>query len=344
MEKTVQKYKCPLCRSLLTKNKYYDIIGVWEERQKLEKSLKEEIRIQKLEKKRALQEKKDLKKKMDKEIKTREKSAFEKGQKKEKNRADKLSKLIQGKTAKMQEMSKKIKELEEQLKKGTTPQIEGLNLEEELIRQLKKEFPKDKIEHPGKAGDILHHIVLQRKQIGTILYECKKTARFSNTFIDQTKKAVAKRKATYGVLVTTAFRKNTAGFWVEKDILIVHPYGAVYVAKVLRGSLIEMYSLKISGDEKKRRSKELMNYIKSDNFKNNVSDSIYRTKTLYEMLKKEVTTHKNVWISRYKHYEAILANVHRLNIVTTNILRGLSTKQAIKQVKLEVLPPPEEWS
>lgn len=40
--------------------------------------------------------------------------------------------MIQGKTEEIQNLNKKVKELQEQLKKGTTPQIEGLNLEERL--------------------------------------------------------------------------------------------------------------------------------------------------------------------------------------------------------------------
>lgn len=60
---------------------------------------------------------------------------------------------------------------------------------------------------------------------------------------------MALRQATYGVLVTAAFKKDTAGFWVEKEILVVHPYGAIYIAKVLRKSIIEIYSLKISRSE-----------------------------------------------------------------------------------------------
>ncbi len=43
-----------------------------------------------------------------------------------------------------------------QLEKGTKPQTEGLEFEENLYKRLKKEFPKDKVEHKGKGGDILH--------------------------------------------------------------------------------------------------------------------------------------------------------------------------------------------
>ena len=139
MKRKAKKFNCPLCGSLLTQIRYYEIIGIWKEREKLEKSLNNERRNLKEERKILLQDQKTLKKKMQKEMRAKEKTAFERGKNKEKSRAVKLSKMIQNKTQKIREMNKKMKELEEQLKKGTTPQIEGLNLEDELVKQLRKD-------------------------------------------------------------------------------------------------------------------------------------------------------------------------------------------------------------
>ncbi|MFH1703729.1 MAG: DUF2130 domain-containing protein [Nitrospirota bacterium] len=340
MKAISKKFRCPLCGSFLTQTRYYEIIGVWEERARLEKTLKEQLQNLQREKQKLLLEKKTIKAQMEKEMRKAVKEALEKGKKEEKARADKLSKMIQGKTQEIQNLNKKIKELQEQLKRGTTPQVEGLNLEEELAKELKREFPEDKIEHHGKTGDIIQHVTFKNKQVGMILYECKKTTKFNNAFIDQAKKAMAIRQATYGVLVTTAFKKDTAGFWVEKDILIVHPYGAIYIAKVLRRSIIEIHSLKISRMEMEKRSKELMEYIKGEDFKNSVEDSIYRTKSLYEMLKKEIKSHQGVWHDRYIHYRTIHDNVNRLELVTSTILKGLAVKEALTHLKLRQLPPP----
>jgi len=342
MKATLKKFRCPLCGSLLTQTRYYEIIGVWEERQKLEKNLREQLQNLRNERQKLLREKKEMKVQMEKQMKKAVKEALEKGKVKEKARADRLSKMIQAKTQDIQNLNKKIKELQEQLKKGTTPQVEGLNLEEELVKELKKEFPEDKIENPGKIGDIIHRVNFNNKHVGVILYECKKTAKFNPAFIDQTKRAMAPRQATYGVLVTTASKKDTAGFWVEKDILIVHPYGAIYIAKLLRKSIIEIYSSKISRLEMEKRSKELMEYIKSEDFKNSVEDSIYRTKALYEMLTKEIETHKRIWHGRYIHYNTIHNNISRLELVTSNILKGVPPREAITHLKLKQLPPPEE--
>jgi hypothetical protein len=320
---------------LLSQARYYEIIGVWEERSRLEKSLKDELQNLKNEKTKWLSEKKELKKLQKRAIQ----EAVRKGINKEKGRADKLSRMIQSKTQDIQNLNKKVKELQDQLKRGTTPQIEGLNLEAELVKELQREFPQDSVEHHGKSGDILHRVLLNKKQVGSILYECKKTSKFSNAYVEQTKKALADRQASYGVLVTTAFKKDTAGFYVQNDILVVHPYGAIYIARVLRSSIIDLHSQKLKAPEMDKRTKQLMGYIKSDDFKNSVGDSIHRTRSLYQMLEKEMKGHKSVWENRFTHYQKIHDNLGRMETITGSILKGIPTKEALESLKQKQLPP-----
>ena len=205
----------------------------------------------------------------------------------------------------IEEKSKMIKDLKEQLKKGSTPQLEGINLEHELVKELQNKFPHDRIEHHGQTGDILHYVVCEGKEIALIVYECKKTATFKKDYIVQIKNDVIKRNANYGVLVTLAHDKKQSQFWVEKDILIVHPYGAPYIAEVLRKSLIQLYSLKLSDKELSERAKKLLEYIKSNKFRNSVKDNIIRAKELYDLLKLEVEYHKTCWEKRHEHYTSI---------------------------------------
>ena len=341
MRKAFRRFRCPLCGSSLGQERYFQIIGVWEERKSLEKTLREERNTLRQEKRKLSFEKKSLKAEMEKRLKQETKIALEKGRAKEKARSEKLSKMIQRKTQDIQLANKKIKELEEQLKKGTTPQIEGLNLEQELQKQLKKEFPEDKIQRYGKVADVIQCVIFKGKQIGVILYECKRTTRFSSSFVDQTKKAMVQRRASYGVLVTTASKKGTAGFWVDKDIIVVHPFGAMYVAQILRVSIIELHTAQVSRAEVQKRAHELMEYIKGDEFKNSVEDCIYRTRSLCHMLDREVTSHKRIWLDRFDHYKAIHSNVTHMQLATSNIVKGLPKQRALARRKLEQLPPPK---
>jgi len=409
------KFKCPLCNSALTESRYYEIVGVWEEKKKFEKELKQKIESVKKEQEKLIKEKEEIKKKFEiekktaiekaiqnaklteqknaqkelialkkanleavmkqkkeflelrkkdleagkikekeflalkkekediikqkkQEIKEAEKKALEQGKLKEKKRADMLSSMLQKKMGDIEEKSKIIKELKEQLKKGSTPQLEGIELEVELVKELKNKFPSDKIEHHGKGGDIHHYVVCEGKEIAMIVYECKKTQKFNKNYITQIKNDVIKNNANYGVLVTVACDKKQSQFWVEKDILIVHPFGAPYIAEVLRKSLIQLYSLKLSDKELGERAKKLLEYIKSNKFRNSVKDNIIRAKELYDLLNKEVEYHKTIWEKRHEHYNAIAQQSKKIEEDSKQIVGEDLGEELLEPTILELKP------
>jgi hypothetical protein len=301
---TPKRYSCPLCRSILSRERFLRVVGVWEERKKELDKLKKE------------------RQQLKKEYKLKLEEAVSQGVAKEKRRADRLLVMKKKDEDKIDSLNIKIKKLREQLKRGTTPQIEGLNLEKELVKELKNSFPLDEIVHYGRTGDVLQNIKYKNKIIGTILYECKKTDRFLKSHLTQIKKATAKRKASHGVLVTTAKKKGKEGFWVEKNVLVVHPFAAIYIAEVLRDSMIELTSTRISKVERGRRERILMRYIKGDHFRNSVADCIYRSKYLYDLLKKEARSHFIIWKERGEHYFEIHKNVSLLQLNMRRIIRG----------------------
>jgi hypothetical protein len=332
---TNKRFTCPLCKSALTREKYLEIVGVWEERKRLETSLKREMQTIRDERARLREDRIRMKREM--KLATREAAA--KATEKERKRADRLAAMIQGKTQQIQFLTRKVKELQEQLKRGTTPQVEGFNFERELVKDLKKEFPHDIVEHHGKSGDILLCVYHKGKQIGCILFECKLTSNFSGSYIFQTKKAVGERKASFGILVTLASKKGTAGFWTDSDVIVVHPFGAVHIAGVLRQSILDSHSARVSTQEANRRANALMEYINGDEFKNLVGDTIVRTLELYGMLKKEVNSHKKSWKRRFDHYRQIHANSSGIKTRTSGLLHGVSDGRELK-LEPKLLPLP----
>jgi len=311
------------------------------EEQKLDILKKAQEEAKKLSKKEIF----ELELKQKRELAKAQKEFLEKGKDHEKNRTKRLSEMLQGKMEKLEGANKKIlesdkiiKELKEQLKKGTTPQIEGLNLEEELVKELKQKFPEDEIIRKGHGGDVYHYVKYNNKRIGFIVYECKKTQVFQKSFVHQIKNDVVNCNATYGVLVTVAAEKDKVGFWVQDDILIVHPYGAVYIAEMLRKWIITLYSLNLNKRELGECARKLLEYIKSDKFKNCVEDSIDRTRQLNDLLSKEVITHKNLWEKRHEHYNQIYQNSRAIEKDSAIILRN---EEGFVE-KIEVKREPEE--
>jgi len=247
----------------------------------------------------------ELLKKHKQEVILAKKQALDEGMEKQKKKFETTNKMLEQKVKELGLKDERIKELQKQLKEGKTPQDAGHDFENELVKELQNKFPQDRIEHHGKGGDIHHYIICEKKEIALIVYECKKTEKFSKDYITQIKNDVIKNEATYGILVTFACDNKHPHFWVENDILIIHPYGAPYLAEVLRKSLIQLYSIKLSDRELDERAKKLLGYIKSNKFRNSIKDNIIRTKELNELLEREMKFHTILWGKRQNHYSVI---------------------------------------
>jgi len=303
------------------------------EKQKADILKKAQEDANKLAKKDLEKQKLILERKLKADLIKAKKESLAEGKKHEKKRTDKLLEMSEKKTKQIDGLNKIVKELREQVKKGTTPQIEGLNLEAELVKELKSKFPEDRIERHGHGGDIFHYVTYDKKEIGFILYECKKTQKFQKSYVKQIKNDVAKQNATYGVLVTDAPEKDKAGFWVDNGILIVHPYGTIYISEVLRKWIIDLYSLELDKKELSECAKKLLDYIKSDKFKNCVQDNIHRTRELNEMLEREAKAHINIWKRRKDHYSKISENSKNVERDSSTILRN--EKEGLDEIEEE---------
>jgi hypothetical protein len=282
-------------------------------------------------------------KKLEQSLRKEAKLAVERGKASERRRAERLSDMVQSKSRKIQTLVKTVEDLRNQLRKGTTPQIEGLNLEEELSTELRDRFRGDKVQRFGKKGDILQTIMYKQKVVGSILYECKRTERFSRKYVAQTKRAMVGQSATYGVLVTTSFPKDSAGFTVSEDVFVIHPFGACDLAEFLRKGLIELQSLKITGDQMNQRGGALIEYATAEDFRNAIQDSIHSTHALRDLLATEVRAHFLSWRKRLDHYRGINRNVILVSENARRIIRGEPVIKRIDETQilapLKELPP-----
>ena len=211
----MKSYRCPVCKKSLTKLQYESALGVLTARQKHSDHEKEELRKQ-----------------LD-EARIAKGRAKQDGIRFERARSQRL---MAGRTKQI----KKLQERITQLQKGTTPQTDGLEFEHKLVARLQREFPKDKIEHKGQGGDILHTVKFSGQSVGVIIYECKRCPRISSSHVQQAYLAKQTRRAHFAVLITTGQRRGFSGLCLDRDVLIVSPLGTIPLASLLRDHLIEM--------------------------------------------------------------------------------------------------------
>lgn len=275
----------------------------------------------------------------------REKTSFDKKQRLQKDRNEKLLKQYKSFQAKTEKQSasaqKKIASLEEQVQKGQTPQMLGLLEEKVFLAELRKAFPNDQYEHTGKGGDIVHNVYDRSHQVGCIVYELKKVSRFSNSHVSQTREAKSLRHADYGILVTNAKRpKAASSFLVERGVIVIHPAAAIVLIGILRSNLIEIAKLRLSRQERDNTIKAVMDYIQGPQFSNSISDIVQDTIDLYDHLKKEVVDHTRNWQRRLDKYRTINNNARRIDqrviklLVSSTERKQIPASGAIQAIEL----------
>ena len=330
-----KQYLCPLCASVLTREKWITITGQWEENRKLIEANKKELEKAKKEKieyqKRAEIEKRKAAKEAARQAEVK---GIAKGINKEKSERVRMTKMWD-KTRKERDLAnKKVAELEKQVKEGKTPQKSGFDYEKEVQKLLSDNFPEDKIESTGKMGDVLQQVILNKEIAGKILYECKKTDKYNNEFIKEILRHQENSRSDYAVIVTHAQKKDKSKFFLDGKVIVIDPIGLLDLAVFLRISLIEMHNMKLTREETKQKGIEILRYMQQGDFRNYMVGNIEQTRKAYDLLIKEINDHKKNWGERIKIYYTIHQNTQSVRRSIGEILTG----RKIGETELESFP------
>jgi hypothetical protein len=255
---------------------------------------------------------------------------------KTKNKMNQLEKSLELSADRYEKASDEIKQLKEQIKKGITPQIEGLLEEHNLLKKLSALFGNDKFEHPGKGGDIIQIVRERNVEIGRIVYECKRVKHFDKKHVDQARAARRFRNADFAVLVTNAFPSKQQFYFVEKTVLVISPLSLEPVTHTLRESLVRMALLKITNKAKEEAVQRVYDYLSGSEYNSKVNDIAGQLSELGKDLKSEISTHKRVWLKRYGAYRALFADVGAIDYR----LKELANRRF--EQKARMLPAPKK--
>lgn len=314
-----QEFTCPLCGSILARDKWVRITGQWSE---FEKERNENKKLLEKSKKDKEELEKKFKQDLLKTSKLAEEAGVAKGVKKEKGERERMSKMLQNQAKAILTSNKKIQELEKQLKEGKTPQTAGFDYEKEVFRMLSEKFPSDAIKRTGKEGDVIQSVVDGDSEIGLILYECKKTETFTNSFIVEIKRHQETARADFAVIVTHALKNGKSKFFIEDNVLVIDPLGLLDLALLLRSSVVDMNKLKLTKEDVKAKGIQIMQYMQSGDFRNNMVDTIEKSRKAYGLLMNEVKDHQKAWSERIKIYASIHDNVQSVRKSIGEIVTG----------------------
>jgi len=360
----MKTYKCPVCGTQLTSTEYEKALGLWKEKQQhihhleqerkklleqkrlyekkineAKKLLAEERKRLRAESQKMLNEQKskliesfnrkmnlEIKKRVEDEVKVQKKQLEKQiiELRKTQNKMKQLQESLRSYAEKNQKANEEIKRLKTQLEKGITPQIEGLLEEKNLLEKLQQLYPTDKFFHTGKGGDIIQIVIKQKREIGRIIYECKKVKNFDKKFIEQAKTARKKREADFAVLVTNTFPGKKQYYFVEKTVFVISPVSLEPITYILRESLLRIEALKLSNQAKEKAVQMIYDYLSGSEYNNKMNEVAQELIDLGKELKKEMLTHKSVWLKRYNAYKNIFYDMQSIDnqlklLLTTNL-------------------------
>jgi len=322
----MKTYRCPVCKKPLSKREYEQALGILGEREKHLHHEREMLQ------KRFQRERGSLLRAI-RLARAEAKKARREGAEAERSR---VNRLLAGKS----EEIRRLKERVEQLKRGSTPQTEGLELETTLAARLRREFPEDEIRHEGRSGDVLHVVTVNRRPAGRIIYECKRTPNIPSQHISQALQAKRSRDADYAVLVTTGRRRGFNGFEQIKGVIVVAPAAVLPVSSLLRSTLIEIARAKITKAKRAAVAQRLLDFVTSAQFRNPIEEVVHLVDDLRRMVIGEFKEHRRTWKRRWEHYEKIRWDTSQIQKNLQLVLQGREPAPAIVHPKLNPLQLP----
>lgn len=290
---------CPLCGSVLTAATFRRVM---QQHRGVERQLTK-LRMAEEKAKTQLEEAKSRTKRLAERAKAKATRQLEHERRRS---ADRVRKY-QANTVKLRN---EIQDLERRLKMGETAQSEGLLEERALLAFLKTHFPRDRYEHVGRGGDILQYIRTDSGiDIGRIIFEVKRVQQWSSSHVKQCADARIRRDAEIAVLVTNRFPAKRQHYFVDRGVLIISPLALLPVVHIAREGLLRVYSLRLSGDKKKRAVEAVYAYLAGGEYTDHIQRVAQHLSDLEILFQKEVASHKKTWDDRLRHYRGITTGV-----------------------------------
>ena len=165
-----------------------------------------------------------------------------------------------------------------------------------------------------------------------IIYECKDTLQWSNSFVAQIKAQAKLHGTPYAVLVSRCFPRNQKTLAIIDDIVVVDPGRVVALAGVMRRMVIESYRASAISGSQVEKTAELFRYISSTEFCQAFETLTESVDTLDDLLTRERTSHQKLWTERGRLYTNISDTVVQIDARFKCILESKSKSATVHRI------------
>lgn len=196
-----------------------------------------------------------------------------------------------------QKLTTTVGELTRALEKKTNEEL-GEGAEVDLYEALRGEFPDDRITRVKKGepgGDILHVIVVNGRDCGTIIYDSKNHKSWRTEHVAKLKIDQLAANAEHAILSTHKFPQGTGQLHIIDGVVIANPARVVLLAKLVRTHVTRVHGLTLSSIERDSKTEALYKFITSDQCALHFERVGSKAKELLDLQDKEIRWHKLHW-------------------------------------------------
>jgi len=248
-------------------------------------------------------------------------------QKREQLESDYKLKLAE-KEKQLEDQKKLAEEMQRKAGQGSM-QLQGEVQEVLLETILHHTFPHDKIVPVGKGvrGADCVQIVCNPfgNECGKIIYESKRTANFSADWIDKLKADMRNQGADIAVIVTQTLPKDMERFGEKEGVYICTFTEVKSLASVLRNSILKVFALTKSQENKGDKMHMLYDYLTGHEFSEQWQAIREGFFSMNMSIQKERDIMERLWSARKKQLEKVLLNANRMK----GTIEGVAGSDAI---------------
>jgi hypothetical protein len=206
-------------------------------------------------------------------------------------------------------------QLEEAARRGATGsrQEEGFSRQDVFAEELRQRFPGDEITviARGQAGaDVTHHVRAGGRDCGTILWECKRAANWSGTWIGKLAGDVHKAGAAFGVIVTETLPHGMDGSGRMDEVWVCEFGCAVHLAAGLRWVLIAASQYEAANAARADTSGRVYDYIATGGFASRCDMITRAIEAMMTTLGKEKRYYEQRWKEWEHHIETVVGSLY----------------------------------
>lgn len=215
----------------------------------------------------------------------------------------------------------KVAVLQRTLEKKTAEEL-GEGAEVDLFEALKAEFASDRIERVNKGqpgADILHVVIHNGKECGTIIYDSKNHGAWRNDFVIKLAADQMAARAEHAILSTRAFPSGARHLHVQSGVVLANPSRVTALVQIVRQHLVQTHKLRLSNEERVQKTAELYSFITSERCVDLLGRIDSHADDLLDLQVKEKKAHEATW----KRQGELIRSVQRVRAELCTTIDGI---------------------